>query len=232
MEFHFLSILSLGFWLGIKHAIEPDHVIAVSTIASRSRNLWRSSLAGVYWGIGHTATLFVVGLIFILMKSRIPEVWAMSLEFTVGIMLVWLGLSNALYLHRRQKHTSYTGVISPHGLLLNTALPPDDELPYMKSAGIGLIHGLAGSAALVLLTMELVPTVWMGAMYILCFGAGTVLGMLLFTTVLGIPFVLSVNRVRLNTVLTRLTGVVSVVFGVYYMYNLGVTEGLFRLWIQ
>ncbi|MBO8164113.1 MAG: sulfite exporter TauE/SafE family protein [Brevibacillus sp.] len=236
MESSLLTILLLGFWLGIKHAIEPDHVIAVSTIASRSRNLWRSSLAGVYWGIGHTATLFIVGIILILMKSSIPDKWAMSLEFTVGVMLVGLGLSNALLLHRHGQQPETRRMIeSRRGAPLSFSTFKEhqhDDLSYWKSAGIGLVHGLAGSAALVLLTMELVPSVWAGALYILCFGAGTVLGMLLFTTVLGIPFVLTVNRTRLNTVLTQLTGVISIVFGLYYMYNLGVTEGLFRLWLQ
>ncbi len=81
----FLSILALGFVLGIKHAIEPEHVIAVSTIASQSKNLFRASLAGVFWGIGHTATLFIIRIILMLLKGEIPEKWAMSLEFLVGI---------------------------------------------------------------------------------------------------------------------------------------------------
>src|SRR6476646_10202738 len=76
MEITFFSVLALGFVLGIKHAVEPDHVIAVSTIASRSRKIWHASLAGVFWGIGHTATLFIVGITFILMKGEIPEKWA------------------------------------------------------------------------------------------------------------------------------------------------------------
>src|SRR6476620_1859748 len=92
MEVTLFSILGLGFILGIKHAIEPDHVIAVSTIASQSKKLWHTSLAGVFWGIGHTATLFIIGIILILLKGEIPEKWAMSLEFLVGIMLVYLGI--------------------------------------------------------------------------------------------------------------------------------------------
>lgn len=96
MEIGFLSILALGFILGIKHAIEPDHVIAVSTIASQTKKLWRSALSGVFWGIGHTFTLFIVGIIVIAMKTEIPDKWAMSLEFLVGIMLVYLGLLASL----------------------------------------------------------------------------------------------------------------------------------------
>ena len=104
MEFTLLSVLALGFILGIKHAVEPDHVIAVSTIASRSKKIWHASLAGVFWGIGHTATLFIVGITFILMKGEIPETWAMSLEFLVGIMLVYLGVTTILSLKNVHVH--------------------------------------------------------------------------------------------------------------------------------
>ena len=104
MEVNFLSILALGFVLGIKHAIEPDHVIAVSTIASQSKKLLRSSLAGVFWGIGHTATLLIVGIILIFMKGEIPDKWAMSLEFLVGIMLVYLGVTTILSLKNIHTH--------------------------------------------------------------------------------------------------------------------------------
>jgi sulfite exporter TauE/SafE len=232
MEAGLVSILALGFVLGIKHAIEPDHVIAVSTIASQSKKLWRSSLSGVFWGIGHTATLFIVGAILIVMKGDIPEKWAMSLEFLVGIMLVYLGI---------------TGILSCKNTVVHK-LKPDREThkhrdgheyryqskhnSYIKSIFIGLVHGLAGSGAMVLLTMSAVKSAWEAVIYILIFGAGTIVGMLLFTTIIGIPFVISANKFSFNKTLTQLTGVISTVFGVHYMYNLGITEGLFNLWIK
>jgi len=224
MDFTLLSILSLGFILGIKHSIEPDHVIAVSTIASRSKRLWHATLAGVFWGIGHTATLFIVGIVLILMRNNIPDKWSMSLEFLVGIMLVYLGITSifsfrkkSLSLHKHHEQNE------SHGY--------SQKAFYNKSSLIGLIHGLAGSAAMVLLTMSTVGTVWQGALYILVFGLGTITGMLAFTTIIGIPFVLSAKRFGLNRRLTTITGLISTVFGVYYMYNLGVTEGLFSLWL-
>ncbi|MEC0090377.1 urease accessory protein UreH [Paenibacillus macquariensis subsp. defensor] len=219
MELGLLSILGIGFILGIKHAIEPDHVIAVSTIASQSKNLFRSTLAGVFWGIGHTATLFLVGLVLILTKNAISDTWASSLEFAVGIMLVYLGISSLLLIRKKHEHKS------PNLSVLR------NKASYMKSLIIGMIHGLAGSAAMVLLTMSTVSTVWDGAIYILCFGLGTIAGMLFFTTILGIPFVLSANNMSVNLTLTSITGTVSIVFGLYYMYNLGITEGLFGLWM-
>jgi sulfite exporter TauE/SafE len=227
MDVSFLSILALGFVLGIKHAIEPDHVIAVSTIASQSKKLFRSSLAGVFWGIGHTATLFIVGIILLIMKGQIPEKWTMSLEFLVGIMLVYLGISTItsikkIHVHQHE-HDSET--INQHG-------NQQKNLSYIKSMVIGLVHGLAGSGAIVLLTMSTVKSVLESAIYILIFGFGTVIGMLFFTTILGISFIFSAKRLRLNKTLTQITGVVSTVFGIYYMYNLGVAEGLFKLWLQ
>ncbi|MCR2821575.1 sulfite exporter TauE/SafE family protein [Lederbergia panacisoli] len=221
MSVALLSILSIGFVLGVKHAIEPDHVIAVSTIASRSKKLWQATLAGVFWGIGHTATLFIIGIILILIKNDISDKWAMSLEFLVGIMLVYLGIASILsYKKGAHVHRSF-----------NKEESARNSLSYYKSLFIGLVHGLAGSAAMILLTMSTVGNVWQGALYILIFGLGTILGMLLFTTIIGIPFVLSKGRSGMNRSLTIATGVISAVFGLYYMYNLGFSEGLFSLWI-
>ncbi|MEH7326101.1 urease accessory protein UreH [Priestia megaterium] len=211
METSFFSILILGFFLGIKHALEPDHIIAVSTIASKSKKLWRSSLAGVYWGIGHTLTLFIFGMILMVLKSSISERMSMSLEFLVGIMLVYLGFTSFLS-YKKQVHTHH------------------EKTSYLKSLGIGFVHGLAGSAAMVVLTMSTVTHVWQGALYIIIFGIGTCLGMLLFTTVIGIPFVTTKKQVTLNRCLMQVTGAVSIIFGLYYMYNLGVSAGLFSLW--
>ncbi|MFB7142145.1 sulfite exporter TauE/SafE family protein [Gottfriedia sp. NPDC056225] len=227
MDATFLSVLILGFLLGIKHAIEPDHVIAVSTIASQSKKLYRSSLAGVFWGIGHTTTLFIVGIILLLMKGQIPEKWAMSLEFLVGIMLVYLGIKTITSFRKTQVDYKEYG----NGIGNNLGNQQSIKLSYIKSMIIGFVHGLAGSGAMVLLTLSTVNSVWESAIYILIFGFGTVLGMLFFTTILGIPFILSFKKVTLNKTLTQITGVISTVFGVYYMYNLGVTEGLFKLWL-
>ncbi len=222
MDITLISILGLGFILGIKHAIEPDHVIAVSTIASQSRKLWQASLAGVFWGIGHTATLFIIGIILIMMKNDIPEKWSMTLEFFVGIMLVYLGVASMLSLRGNK------GMQHQHEELHNV---PIKRYTYYKSLIVGFIHGLAGSAAMVILTMSTVNSVWEGAIYIVVFGLGTVIGMLLFTTIIGIPFILSMKRTITSKTLLFSTGVISTGFGIYYMYNLGVNDGLFSLWV-
>jgi sulfite exporter TauE/SafE len=215
-EVEVVSILSIGFMLGIKHALETDHIIGVSTIASQSKKLSKSALAGVFWGVGHTVTLLIVGMGLIFLKSDIPEKYAMSLEFLVGIMLVYFGLSsiyNKEKIHSDTHRQSYV------------------KFSYGKSLFMGFIHGLAGSAALVLLTMSTVDNLLEGGLYILVFGAGTVVSMLFFTTLIGIPFIMSANKKTFNKPFIQLTGVLSTIFGLYYMYNLGVTEGLFKLWI-
>ncbi|KMM35767.1 HupE/UreJ family protein [Guptibacillus hwajinpoensis] len=207
MDASLLSLLVIGFLLGIKHAIEPDHVIAVSTIASRTRSLWKSSLAGVYWGIGHTATLVLGGTLLLLFNTTITNQWAMSLELIVGCMLIFLGIKTLVM--KKQK-TEMKG-----------------NRTYIQSGFIGFVHGLAGSAAMILLTMSTVETLWQGVVYILIFGFGTCAGMLCFTTVLGIPFIATKRQLSLNKRLTQLTGILSVGFGFFYIYEIGVTGGLF-----
>lgn len=238
MEQSLLSILMIGFILGIKHGIEPDHIIAVSTIASHSKKLWRSSLAGLFWGIGHTATLLVAGFVLILFKNEIPKIWAMSLEFTVGIMLVYLGIAAILPYKKKKIHVhkhEHDGDQHKHFHSHQQSTEHNHEhknILYFKSLFVGLVHGLAGSAAMAVLTMSTVKSVGEGILYILIFGAGTVSGMLIFTTIIGIPFVINAQKIRINKTLARVAGAVSTIYGFYYMYNLGVTEGLFRLWFQ
>ncbi len=239
MDAALLSVLGLGLILGIKHAIEPDHVIAVSTIASQSKKLWQASLAGVFWGIGHTVTLFIVGVIVILMKGEIPEKWAMSLEFLVGIMLVFLGFKTIIsfknihvHTHQHDREVDEHKHVHSHQNGGKHGHPHQHKkTTYLGSMFIGLVHGLAGSGAMILLTMSTVKSVGEAAIYIIVFGAGTVIGMLFFTTIIGIPFVLSKKRTSISGTLGILTGVISTIFGVYYMYNIGVHEGLFHLWI-
>lgn len=234
MDVTIFAVLSMSFLLGIKHAIEPDHMIAVSTIASQTKSLWRSTLAGVFWGIGHTLTLLLVGLIMIVVKGQIPETVALSLEFAVGIMLVYLGISSILsikkekihaHLHEHQEGYDHNHFHSHKEEKSHQHAHKD--LSYYKSMAIGIVHGLAGSAAMVLLTMETVKTVNEAVIYILIFGLGTILGMLLTTTAIGVPFVLTANSAKVNRGLTRLVGLVSVAFGFYYMYSIGIGDGLF-----
>jgi sulfite exporter TauE/SafE len=162
----------------------------------------------------------------------------MSLEFLVGIMLVYLGITTILsfkniHLHKHEHNGELHKHVHSHEHIgTHDHSPQDKKVSYLKSMLIGLVHGLAGSGAMIVLTMSTVNSAWEAAVYILIFGAGTIIGMLFFTTLIGIPFVFSAKKFSLNRTLTQVTGVISTVFGIYYMYNLGVTEGLFKLWIQ
>ncbi|OLN23065.1 urease accessory protein UreH [Domibacillus antri] len=201
MQGGLLSILLLGFTLGIKHATEPDHVIAVSTIASRTKKLSRSSLAGVFWGLGHTATLLIIGVTAVVLGQHIPENVASALEFFVGLMLVYLGLNGL----RKSRTVAGKG---------------NHQHFHKKSFVIGVIHGLAGSAAMVLLSATNADTGSEAFQFILIFGAGTVVGMLLFTTMLGLPFLVT-SRKAIPVFLMRATSLISVLYGLYYMVQTG-----------
>ncbi|MED0655071.1 urease accessory protein UreH [Anoxybacillus geothermalis] len=197
-------VLLFGLLLGMKHATEPDHVIAVSTIASRTKKLSLSSLAGMFWGIGHTLTLLVVGMAMIAFERQIPEQIASYLEMGVGIMIVILGIASFRSTMRLDHHHQR-----------------DIHHLHVKSTLIGIVHGLAGSAGMVLLTMTTVKGTWMGLAFILIFGLGTVIGMMLFTTFLGIPFVwMKAKQQVMNQWIVKTVSLISIAYGVYYMYHI------------
>ncbi|MBB3854406.1 urease accessory protein UreH [Saccharococcus caldoxylosilyticus] len=204
-----LPILLFGFVLGIKHATEPDHVIAVSTIVSRTNKLSLSSLAGVFWGLGHTVTLSVIGMIMIGMEQQIPEKTAMWLELMVGVMIVVLGITSF--------RSTYT-------------IPAKKEVKinhlHLKSTFIGIVHGLAGSAGMVLLTLTTVDNRLQALLFILIFGVGTIVGMMLFTTFLGLPFIWMKQKQTIYQFIVKLVSLISIVYGLYYMYHIGIEEGL------
>ncbi|KYD25472.1 MULTISPECIES: urease accessory protein UreH [Geobacillus] len=197
-------VLLFGLLLGMKHATEPDHVIAVSTIVSRTKKLSLSSLAGMFWGIGHTLTLLIVGMAMIAFERQIPEQVASYLEMVVGVMIVILGIASfrspmSMDHHRRG----------------------DIHHFHIKSTLIGIVHGLAGSAGMVLLTMTTVKGTWMAFSFILLFGLGTVIGMMLFTTLLGVPFVwMKVKRQAISQWMVKTVSLISIAYGVYYIYHI------------
>ncbi|GGC85172.1 hypothetical protein GCM10007216_14860 [Thalassobacillus devorans] len=208
---HLFAILGVGFLLGIKHALEPDHVVAVSTIVGENKSPWRSGFLGVFWGIGHTLTLLVIFLILFLSQTSIPGAWEKSFELGVGFMLIYLGFSS--FLPKKNKARK-SGKAVRNQLLF-------------KSMLIGQIHGLAGSAAMTLLVVSTVDSLQGALIYIGTFGTGTVLGMLLFTLVLSLPFLFTVNKQRINMLLTRGTAILSICYGIYYIYVIGFSNGLF-----
>ena len=225
---HIFSLLSLGFLFGLKHALDADHVAAILTIATENRTFWRSSLIGFCWGVGHTVILLVVGTAVLLFKLTIPSAWAKLFEVAVGLMLVGLGLSVAIALWRERVHLHAHW--HEHGeqhrhLHSHSRGAHHDHLHRFrleyKSLAVGMVHGLAGSAALLLLVLAAVPSLGVGLLYILVFGAGSILGMVFLATAMSIPFAMSAERTaRVHQSLRAAAALFSIVLGSTILFEL------------
>ena len=213
------AILALGFFLGIRHATDADHVLAVSAMVSRERNIRAAAPIGALWGLGHTTTVFVVGTAVILFGVIIPPRVGLSLEMAVAVMLVVLGGTNLVRLARQPGAELYPHV-HPHA-----AAPPTRSL---RPLFVGMVHGLAGSAAAAILVLGAVRDPLFGVLYLAVFGVGTVAGMLAITTALAVSLAAAGLRfARFRRLLDGLTGMGSVAFGASLAYDVGVLQGLF-----
>lgn len=239
MEISALSILGLGFALGLKHALEADHVVAVSTIVSERRSLLGSSLVGALWGAGHTAALLLAGAVVLLLRLQIPERLALGFEFGVGLMLVVLG-GNLLWKLRRGGHLHLHAHAHAGRLHVHPHIHRPDE-PHVEHSHhgwaqqgrpfvVGLVHGMAGSATLMLLVLSTITSPWMGALYILVFGAGSIGGMLAMSAAISLPLVFTARRFqRMNLALRVTAALAGIVLGLSLMWEIGFHEGLLRL---
>lgn len=192
-------------------------------------------MAGVFWGIGHTTTLLLVGIAVIAFKLVIPEKLALSMEFLVGIVLVIVGFQTLWQFLLKKKHAH----VHDHGNEMHTHehihSPVEGDknaqqhaLPQHRSLLIGMLHGLAGSAALMLLVLGSIQSPLEGVFYILIFGVGSILGMMIISTLIGLPFTLSSGRfTSINHVVKFAAGTLSVALGIFVMVNIGFVEGLF-----
>ena len=237
METSAFAVLALGFFLGLKHAIEADHLAAVSTIVSERKSLWSSTIVGGVWGLGHTISLFVAGVFVLLLNFQISEQTERILEFGVGIMLLFLGLNVFRKIAQGGKihfHSHEHGErehVHPHLHELDKIDEKESHhgLKFSPRAlFIGMIHGLAGSAALMLLVIPTIESRPLGLLYIIIFGIGSIGGMMLMSFLVGLPFHLTASRFnRFNNILQGTAGLVSIVIGLIIVYEKGVTEGLF-----
>lgn len=235
----FIGILVLGFFLGMRHATDPDHVIAVTTIVAKQRGVAKAGIIGALWGMGHTLTIFLVGAAIILFKVAIPPRLGLSMEFAVGLMLILLGILNLTGVLRWLQQRFTPGMLT---------IPVVDEVPVaaqgknwldrnLREMGlynalrpllIGTVHGLAGSAAVAILVMTTIADPWWAIAYLLLFGLGTVAGMAAMTTAMAFPIVYTGRKMfRWNQWITVGSGLLSVAFGMFISFQIGIGGGLF-----
>ncbi len=194
-----LAILTVavgsGFVLGLRHALDADHIVAVSSMVRRKESWWKTAGIGLYWGIGHAATLLIVGMGLLLLNMTISTGLEAGFEGIVGVLLIVLGVR-----------------------ALRSPVQDETEHQAMASVGVGAIHGLAGSAALLLLVLATVDSSAGALIYIGAFSIGNVFGMWLFTLVLSLPFQFSGERwIRL---IQRLAGWLSILLGVLLLIEM------------
>jgi high-affinity nickel-transport protein len=256
-----LAVTVLGFFLGMRHATDPDHVIAITTIVARHRTTSGAAMIGALWGVGHTLTIMVVGAGIILLGWVIPPRVGLSLELSVGVMLIVLGLLNLSGVLRRitesvtpASRDSSTLHAHPHqhGDYVHSHLHghepeshphPPERTPLARldrslgSLGlyqllrpliVGVVHGLAGSAAVALLVLTTIGDSAWAIAYLMVFGLGTIVGMMLITAAIAWPFAYAGARfARLHRGLRLASGVVSLIVGLALAYQIGVVDGLF-----
>ncbi len=250
-----LALAGFGFLLGMRHATDADHVIAVTTILNRSRRFLDTTLIGALWGLGHTITVVIVGVLIIVFNVVIPPPVGLAMEFAVALMLIALGILNLtgglrsvterltppaplhghphehLHAHadEEERHAHAHAHLHGHGT--------DPKLGLVESFGwyqllrpvvVGLVHGLAGSAAVALLVLATIQDTGTALAYLVIFCVGVAAGMAVLTTVIGLPFMVSSTRsVQINRWLTIGSGLLSLAFGLILAYEIGITGGLF-----
>lgn len=236
METPIYAAFVLGFILGLKHALDADHVIAVSTIVSEHKSLKWASLIGAFWGLGHTFTLFLVGLLVIGLRVSISPQVASGLEFLVALMLVFLGANilwrsfgvEKIHLHSHSHSPETHAHFHIHEDHKERHAHAHPFGSMRRPLFVGMVHGLAGSAALMLLVLTTIPSPFAGLFYILIFGFGSVGGMLILSSLIALPFVFTAQRFNLlNRWIRVIAGGASVAFGLFLGWEIGFGEGLF-----
>lgn len=244
-----ISVVLLGLLLGIQHSTDADHVVAVATIASRKPRVLSGLVIGALWGVGHTATIALVGGAIILGKLTVTPGVERWLELAVAVMLIVLGggrlvwtlrgrervyPDHVLVEHAHDDHEVFHNHPHAHGALshrhphlhpsrrLLAILQEVGPVQALRSIAVGLVHGLAGSAAVALLVLSTIKDPYWATAYLLVFGAGTILGMMGVTAILTVPFALIARRFAgLHRSLVAGTGAVSLCLGIFLVYQYG-----------
>jgi len=231
-----IGLLGLGLILGLRHALDPDHIAAVSTIVSESRSVRRSSLIGTFWGLGHTMSLFIAGILVIALKVQISDRVALWMEFAVALMLILLGLKAMLKplrgwrIHVHQH--AHGGSSHSHVHLHRPSEEHVHQHRHLIRSGarpflVGMVHGMAGSAALMILVLATIPSAVAALIYIAVFGLGSVGGMLIMSSLISLPFIFTRKRFNvLSEGLQVAVGLFSLSFGLFLTWQYSVQEHL------
>lgn len=212
-------VLSLGFLLGLKHAFDPDHVMAVSTISSQTRNVRTASFCGISWGLGHASILLLTGPILLLFGLSIPNKFVLSFEILIGLTLIILGADSFRKILQRNKH--FHG--DARGVIVHSHACNNTEkrlhVHIHRSFIIGIIHGFAGSAVLMLFILSTIKSLPLGLFFILIFGIGSILGMFLISTIIGLLFIFTKKFTHLDNYVQIITATCSVFLGFLMVYK-------------
>jgi hypothetical protein len=222
-----LTILGLGFVLGLRHALDTDHIVAVSTILARRPSVRASGMIGFSWGLGHTLVLLLVGAVVLVLRVEIPESLALAAEFGVGVMLVVLGSALAVKLSKERWHLHTHEHNGERHLHFHSHRQiADHRHPHwlrdsIQPLCIGMAHGLAGSAALLLVVLSTAKSIMAGFFYIAVFGVGSILGMILIGLTISVPVLwsLSVGR-RVFLAVQGLASLGSIGLGIAIMLRI------------
>jgi nickel/cobalt exporter len=250
----FITVILLGLFLGMRHSTDPDHVVAVSTIVSRQKSIQSSATIGLLWGLGHTLTIFLVGTAIIIFGVVIPPRLGLSMEFCVALMLILLGVLNLTgvmrWITERFSPTRLDRITAQTSGYGNDNSAGSDKASVTLGARIesftgrtigklglyqtirplviGLVHGLAGSAAVALLVLSTIKSPLWSTAYLLVFGFGTMVGMMLMTAAISVPLVYTQKRFfNINRHLAAISGFASMAFGIFLVYHIGFIDGLF-----
>lgn len=211
-SFSVVPAAAVGFLLGLKHATDADHVVAITTIVSRERSFRRAAWIGGLWGIGHSLTVFLVGGALVIFRIAMPPRVGLALEFGVSLMLITLGFNN---LRPGAKHATHSHVRPA-------------KFNGVRPIVIGIVHGLAGSAAAALLVLAAIPETAYALAYLFIFGVGTIAGMTLITAILAVPSVYAADRViKLQMGIRLAAGTLSLAFGIFIAREIILHGGLF-----
>jgi len=238
----FVGVVLLGLFLGMRHSTDADHVVAVSTITAREHSVGQGALIGVLWGVGHTLTIFLVGSAIILFGLVIPPRVGLSMEFSVAVMLILLGVLNLTGALRWLTERFGPAERRTTPVTMNPAAPGNTAENFLERLRrrygsyqifrplvIGLVHGLAGSAAVALLVLSTIRSPLWAIAYLLIFGIGTIIGMMLMTSAMALPIAYSDKHFEIGRYLAPISGILSTGFGLFLMYQIGFVDGLFKV---